>query len=263
MNGKLLLTFIFAILTNFVFSVEKDKNVDNSYKENNSNSWNSNLGATILIQNNTNFPGTGFLLQSQKPSNNWLFIYHDRWGVTENVKMDAYSLWRDLKNVNVLVIDLNNGLHPSNNKEAIQIIQNSDTTRNRNLIAGAIKLAGPDANIASMGWCYGGSWAMQSAIQAASHNVGCVVYYGMPEFDTSKLKDLSSEVFAIFGDRDTYITESIRSKFQSSMGQAGKQLIQKDYHTSGEFANRNSENYNFSLAANAYSQVLTYLASKY
>jgi carboxymethylenebutenolidase len=48
--------------------------------------------------------------------------------------------------------------------------------------------AGDGAEIATMGWCFGGGWSMQAALMAAESAIGCVIYYGMPERDPEKLE---------------------------------------------------------------------------
>lgn len=204
-----------------------------------------------------------YLLPSEKPSQNWLFVYPDKWGVTNAVKNEAFTLWKDLHNVNVLIIDLNDGIIPNDNKQAMRLLIKNDTERDLAIIESAIAYTGKNAKIGSIGWCYGGSWSMQTAIKAKEKEVACVVYYGMPETNASKLKNINTDVLAIYGSKDTYITPTIANSFRKKMENAGKNVIELTYDSKGEFANRNSSMYNHSYALNAYSKVLEYLDSKF
>jgi carboxymethylenebutenolidase len=199
------------------------------------------------------------LLKSPKQSNNWLFIYHDRWGLTETVMQEAYTLWQDLKNVNVLVIDLNDGIQPQSRSQAMRLLIKNDIVRDQSIIQSAINFAGEDAKIGSIGWCNGGSWSLQTAILAREQEVACVVYYGMPDLNVDKLNQIESEVFAIYGTRDTYITPTIAKAFKAKMLAAGKDVVQLSYESKGNFADRNSSQYSFINAADAYGKVLEYL----
>lgn len=207
--------------------------------------------------------GTAYLLESSSPSHNWLFIYPDKWGVTNEVKNDAYRLWMDLKNVNVLIIDLNDGINPIDNKEAMRLLIKNDVERDHAIIQSAINYTGDHAKIGSLGWCYGGSWSLQTAIKAKEKEVACVMYYGMPETNTKMLKNLNSDVLAIYGSMDTYITPTIANYFKEKMASVGKNVLELTYEGKGEFADRNSTKYNQDYALNAYSKVLEYLHSKY
>ena len=39
---------------------------------------------------------------------------------------------------------------------------------------------GEEANIATLGWCFGGGWSLKTAIQAKDKASACVIYYGSP-----------------------------------------------------------------------------------
>ena len=77
--------------------------------------------------------------------------------------------------------------------------------RAKAIIKGAIAYAGPNAHIATIGWCFGGGWSLQASLLAGKQDVACVMYYGMPEQDVNKLKTLHADVLGNFANKDNWI----------------------------------------------------------
>ena len=265
MEIKHLLLACILPLTFTMYAGEKDKQEAETHNQvaSNTNTFNEGIGEMITFSIPQEHPGNAYLIKSETPSNNWLFVYHDRWGLSAEVKEEAYNLWKDLKNVNVMAIDLYDGKVAKSSGQAMRFLMSSQYNRNISIIKGAINYAGEDAKIGSLGWSAGGAWSLQTAIYAGEKEVACVVYYGMPEYDVDKLKKIESDVLAIFADMDTWITPGLVSRFQDKMDIAGKELREIEYKGTGDFANKNSSKYNYENAEHAYSQVLTYLTSKY
>jgi carboxymethylenebutenolidase len=265
MKIKHLLTACILPLTFTMYAGEKENNEANTYKETASKTtdFDVNVGEMISFPISQEHPGQAYLIKSETPSENWLFIYHDRWGLSTEVKEEAYTLWKDLKNVNVLAIDLYDGKVAKSSGQAMRFLMSSQYNRNISIIKGAIDFVGDDAKIGSLGWSAGGAWSLQTAIYAGEKDVACVVYYGMPEYDVEKLKKIETDVLAIFADMDTWITPGLVNRFQTQMNVAGKELKEIEYKGTGGFANKSSSKYNYENAENAYSQVLSYLSQRY
>tara|TARA_R110002050_G_scaffold109799_1_gene221337 strand:+ start:66677 stop:67474 length:798 start_codon:yes stop_codon:yes gene_type:complete len=264
MKIKHLLTAVILPLTFTMYAGEKGDQATSAYEENATTStFDESVGEMISYAVPQEHPGKAYLLKSATPSDNWLFVYHDRFGLSSEVKEEAYTLWKDLGNVNVLAIDLYDGKVAKSSSQAMRFLMSSQYNRNMSLIKGAIAYVGKDAKIGSLGWSAGGAWSLQTAIYAGEKDVACVVYYGMPEYDVEKLKNLKTDVLAIFADMDTWITPGLASKFQNQMNEAGKQLKEIEYKGTGDFAKKGSSKYNHSNAQDAYAQVLTYLNARY
>lgn len=264
MKLRHLLTAVILPVTITLFAGEKGTEVTNAYEDNASqSSFDVNVGEKISFAIPDQHPGNGYLIKSETPTDNWLFIYHDRYGLSKEVKEEAYTLWKDLGNVNVLAIDLYDGKIAKTSGQAMRFLMSSGYNRNISIIKGAIKYVGDDAKIGSLGWSAGGAWSLQTAIYAGDKDVACVVYYGMPEYDVEKLKNIKTDVLAIFADMDTWITPGLVSKFGNQMDKAGLELRKIEYKGTGDFASKASEKYNHENAEDAYSQVLTYLNSRY
>jgi carboxymethylenebutenolidase len=266
MKLKHILTAVILPVAFIMYAGEKDNNeASNSYETNatTTTTFDESVGEMISFNIPQEHPGKAYLIKSEIPSDNWLFVYHDRWGLSSEVKEEAYTLWKDLKNVNVLAIDLYDGKVAKSSSQAMRFLMSSQYNRNISIIKGAISYVGNEANIGSLGWSAGGAWSLQTAIYAGEQDVACVVYYGMPEYDVDKLKNIKTDVLAIFADMDTWITPGLASRFQTQMDEAGKELREIEYKGTGGFATKSSDKYNYENAQDAYAEVLTYLNSRY
>lgn len=128
------------------------------------------------------------------------------------------------------------------------------------IIEGALEYAGKDAQIATLGWCFGGGWSLQAALQLQQHARACVMYYGMPESDPDLLKTLNCEVLGIFALQDKWITPAVVSEFETAMQKAGKKLYVKNYQAGHAFANPSNPRYNAEYGKDAMQAALVFLA---
>ena len=206
---------------------------------------------------------TGYFLKAADSTNNWLFVFHEWWGMDEFAKKEAEKYWIDLGNVNILVIDLYDGRISTTRENAARIMQSLNRERIIEIIRSTIKFAGPEAKIATIGWSYGGGWALQAAIMAGKQAVGCIMYYGMPETDSSALVNLNTDVLGIFALRDTWINPTLVKKFEDTMYASGQRLEVKSYNAFHFFANPKSIHYDEPSAEEAYMLSLTYLRNHY
>lgn len=206
--------------------------------------------------------GNGFLLKSKKPSDKWLLVYQEWWGLNDNIKKEAESYYNDLNDVNVLAVDMYDGKVATEPAEAGKLMQAASKDRLASIQKGAIAYAGPKAEFASVGWCFGGMLSLQSAIMEGPKAKGCVMYYGRPEQDVEKLKTLNTDVLGIFGSQDKGITPESVKQFEENMQKAGKKVTVKMYDAGHGFANPSNPVYNKEATADAYKLSLNYLKDK-
>ncbi|MBC6611247.1 dienelactone hydrolase family protein [Hymenobacter sp. BT507] len=200
-----------------------------------------------------------FMLKSATPSTKYLFVIHEWWGLNDYIKREAAGFARELPGVNIIALDLYDGQVATAPAEASKIMQSVQTSRAEAIIKGAIQYAGPKAQIASIGWCFGGGWSLQTALLAGKQAVGCVMYYGMPEKDVARLKTLNTDVLGIFALQDKGISPEVVAQFQKDMAAAGKKLTVKNYDAVHAFANPSNPNYNKAYADEAHELAVAYL----
>jgi carboxymethylenebutenolidase len=138
-------------------------------------------------------------------------------------------------------------------------MQGVKTDRAAAIVKGALLYAGPNAKVASVGWCFGGGWSLQTALLAGPKAAGCVVYYGMPEKDVAKLKTLNTDVLGIFATQDKWINPEVVAQFQKDMAAAKKKVTIKNYDADHAFANPSNPKYSREFAAQAHAAAVEYL----
>lgn len=217
----------------------------------------------------TSFPtpdgtqASGYLIKSSVPSDQWLFVYQEWWGLNDHIKHQADLFYDDLGGkVNVIALDMYDGKVTSNPQEAGQLMQGAKEARLESIVTGARQLAGPQAKIANVGWCFGGGWSLKSALLNGQQTIGSVMYYGMPVRDVEKLKTLNSDVLGLFATEE-YISEAIIKEFASSMDQAGKKLTYKIFPAVHGFSNPSNPRYDEAASKEAYSMAIGYLKEKF
>lgn len=206
---------------------------------------------------------SGFLLKAPKKSKKWLLVYQEWWGLNDHIKRQAEMFYNDLKDVNVLALDMYDGQVASTPQDAGKLMQGAKAERLDAIIKGAIAYAGPKAKFGSVGWCFGGMLSLKSAILEGKQAAGCVMYYGRPEKDVEKLKTLNTDVLGIFGSQDKGINPTMVSEFEANMKTADKKVTVKMYDAGHGFANPSNPVYNKAFADEAYSLALAYLKEKY
>ena len=219
-------------------------------------------GQMIEFKTSDGQAGHAFEIKSAKPSNKYLFVIHEWWGLNDYIKKEAATYAQELPGVNVIALDLYDGQVGTTPEEAGKLMQGVKTERATAIIKGAQQYAGPKAQFASIGWCFGGGWSLQSALLGGKQTVGCVMYYGMPEKDVARLKGLNSDVLGLFADQDKWINPEVVKQFEKDMTTAGKKVTVKEYSADHAFANPSNPKYNKELAADAHQKALTYLKAR-
>lgn len=206
---------------------------------------------------------SGYLIKATSTSNQWLFVYQEWWGLNDHIKHQAEVFYDDLGGkVNVIALDMYDGKVTSNPQEAGQFMQSVKEERLNSIVAGARNLAGTNAKIANVGWCFGGSWSLKSALLNGNQTIGSVMYYGMPVRDVEQLKTLNSDVLGLFA-TEQYISEEIIKDFADKMDQAGKKLTYKIFPAVHGFSNPSNPKYDEDASKEAYGMAISYLKEKF
>lgn len=208
-------------------------------------------------------PANAYLVPSSTKSDYWLIVIHEWWGLNDHIKEEAEKLWKDLGNVNVLALDMYDGNVADTRELATQYMQGLSKERAYSIISGMNKYVGNDAQLCTIGWCFGGGWSLQTAIESGTKTIGCVMYYGMPEENIERLKKLNSDVLGIFASEEEWINPEIVAEFEVNMNKADGSLEVHSYEADHAFANPSSPRYQEKAAQSAYAITLDYLSDKY
>ena len=202
---------------------------------------------------------TAYEIKAAKATDHYLFVIHEWWGLNDYIMQEAERLYREVGNVNVLALDLYDGKVAQNSEEAMKYVKAVDNERAKAIINGAISYVGKDADIATIGWCFGGSWSLQAGLLAGDQAEAVVMYYGMPERNVERLKQLDAPVLGIFAEQDQSITPEIVRDFEQKMKEAGKEVTIKMYDAVHAFANPSNPKYDKQAAEDAHKLAVAFL----
>ena len=221
------------------------------------------VGKDITFKTPDGKDARGYFIKAKGNSNKWLMVYQEWWGLNDYIKRQSDTYYKDLgEDVNVLALDMYDGKATSNPQEAGKLMSETSEARLESIMKGGIAFAGTNAKIANVGWCFGGSLSLQSALLGGKQTVGSVMYYGMPVKDVERLKTLNSDVLGLFA-TETRISKEVIEEFAANMKTAGKTLTYKIFDGVHGFANPSNPKYDEALAKEAYGLSLAYLKKKF
>jgi carboxymethylenebutenolidase len=193
-----------------------------------------------------------------------VIVIHEWWGLNDWVKDQATKL-SDQGYV-TLAIDLYRGKVATTPDEAHELMRGVPEDRaKRDLHAAFQYLASlPDVKkdrIGAIGWCMGGGYALDVALQEPTLRA-VAINYGHLATDTSSLKAINASVLGLFGGQDRGITPDDVHKFEASMKQLGKQVDVTIYPDAGHgFENPvNKDGYRPDDTADAWKRTVKFFA---
>lgn len=216
-------------------------------------------GKMVTFETPDGKTGNAYEIKAAKKTDDYLLVIHEWWGLNDYIKQEVERLAAELGNVNVLASDLYDGKVAAEREKAVEYVQSVTPDRGCAIINGAIAYAGKDPDIATIGWCFGGGWSLQAAIEVGSKAEAAVIYYGMPERDIERLKKLKSPVLGIFAKQDNSITSEVVQDFEQKMKQADKEVIIKMYDAVHAFANPSNPKYDKQAAEDAHKLAVEFL----
>ena len=114
--------------------------------------------------------------------------------------------------------------------------------------------------VATLGWCFGGGWSLNAALEFSGQLDATVMYYGQVTSDTDRLAALESPVLGIFAADDRGISVNSVRAFEQAMDDIGKDASIYVYPDVGHaFANPTGRNYNAQAADDAWAKTLDFL----
>jgi len=219
-------------------------------------------GNMVTFKTSDGIDGNGYEVKATTPTNNWVFVFHEWYGLNDYIKKESEEIAATLGNVNVLAIDLYDGKVAANNEEASKYVQSVDNTRAINIIMGAKDYAGTNAVFGTIGWCFGGSWSNQAAIELGSSCAACVIYYGMPEQNTERLAKQKAPVLGIFAAQDKRITPDVAAKFEVDLKSLNIPAEIKIYDAVHGFANPSNPKHDAVSTKDAKEKTYAFLKEK-
>jgi carboxymethylenebutenolidase len=193
-----------------------------------------------------------------------VIMVHEWWGLNDNIRMMARRLAGE--GYQVLAVDLFDGQVATTSARARSLVEaaskNPDAAIS-NLQGAATFLRERGApRVAVLGWCFGGGWSLQAALQIPEQVDAAVVFYGRPETDRGKLARLDVPLLAMFGSEDGSIPVAQVREMEATLRQLGKDVDVRIYEgASHAFANPSGPAYEPQAAADVWGRTTTFLAN--
>ena len=103
-------------------------------------------------------------VKADKNTNYYLFVVHEWWGLNDYIKQESEKLSDEL-GVNVIALDLYDNKVAATREDAGKIMQSVKQDRALAIIHGAYNYVGSNVKVLTIGWCFGGGWSLQIAIE--------------------------------------------------------------------------------------------------
>jgi carboxymethylenebutenolidase len=216
---------------------------------------------------------TGYLVYPELANNTQqqelmpaVIIIHEWLGLNEHIKNQADLLAKE--GYVVLAVDLYRGEVATDSNRAMELassVRNDPASAIDNLQSAVnyIKsLEIVDGNrIASLGWCFGGDWSLQLALNSSENPLAAtIIYYGRLVTDTASLSSISWPILGIFGDQDQAIPVESVEQFASALNASG--ITNEIYLYEGvghAFANPSGDNHAPKETADAWQKTIGFL----
>lgn len=192
-----------------------------------------------------------------------IIVIHEWWGLNDGVRAMADRIAG--QGYIVLAVDLFGGAtagDPSGARELMLGVVEDPEPANEN-IRQAFRFVRDTAgapSVASLGWCFGGGWSLNTALLFPEELDAAVIYYGQVTDDEERLRPLGAPILGLFAENDRGIpVESVRA-FEASLGRLRKDFDIRIYPDVGHaFANPSGRNYDEAAATDAWSVAMEFL----
>ncbi len=192
-----------------------------------------------------------------------IIMIHEWWGLNDNIRAMADRLAGE--GYIVFAVDLFNGRVATSPAEArmlmTEVIEEPEPAREN--IRAAFEFVSKTAGaprVASLGWCFGGGWSLNTARLFPDSLDAAVIYYGQVTSDEELLRPIETPILGLFGADD----RGIKVDTVNAFGDALKRLRKiHDIHVypgvGHAFANPTGTNYDAAAAEDAWGRTLEFL----
>jgi carboxymethylenebutenolidase len=242
----------------------------NIYSSNNTQEALTSLqNSSVSYYDNT----TGYLVYPELANNTQqqlllpaIIMIHEWWGLNEHIKNQADILAKE--GYVVLAVDLYRGEVAADSNRAMELassVRNNPDSAIDNLQSAVNYIKSLEmvngSRIASLGWCFGGDWSLQLALNSTENPLAAtVLYYGRVVVDTASLSSIGWPILGIFGDQDQAIPVESVKQFASALNASG--ITNEIYLYDGvghAFANPSGDNYAPKETADAWQKTMAFL----
>ncbi len=191
-----------------------------------------------------------------------LIVIHEWWGLNDNVQAMAKRLAGE--GYVALAVDLYGGEGAETPEAARSLMQaamgrEASLTDNLTQAFEYLKTQEGVGEVGVVGWCFGGGWALRTALALPDSVDAAVIYYGQLVTDRDRLATLDMPILGIFGAEDEGIPVAQVREFEAVLRDLGKDVEIEVYEGAGHaFANPSGERYAAAAAEDAWERTLAF-----
>lgn len=192
-----------------------------------------------------------------------IIVIHEWWGLDDHIRHWADRLAAD--GYAALAVDLYGGRSTTDPAQAMELMRGVDPARAIATLRSAVEFVETDPRVAPaetlgvIGWCFGGGWALEAALQLPGAFDAAVVYYGRPVTEVERLRPLRAPLLGVFGDLDESIPPERVDEFAHALEAAGATHEILRFDAPHAFANPSGPRYDREAAAAAWEATRAFL----
>jgi len=193
-----------------------------------------------------------------------VIMIHEWWGLTDEMRARADRLAAE--GYIVLAIDLFGGQTASDpalaRKLMLSVVEDPDSA-NQN-IRGAFEFVSETAGaprVGAIGWRFGGTWALNTALLLPDELDASVIYYGPVTSDEDKLRPVNAPILGLFAGDDISIKVDSVEAFKTALESLRKDYDIQVYAGVGQrFASESAKTYDAIATNDAWNRTLDFLS---
>ena len=205
-------------------------------------------GKNVTFPDANGRPAHAFYVPPRKGAKAAVVMVHEWWGLNDHIRKEAERLHNDTGYA-VLAVDLFDGKVATTPEDAGKLMAGVNVPNATAIVRGAVvdlkngKFGFKAPKIGTIGYCFGGGWSLNTAIEGGKNVNACVMYYGMPDNRPARIAMLKAPVLFIYGTQDKWITPAVAETFHQAMEKAGKSDTVRPYNADHAFANPSNPKY--------------------
>lgn len=200
-------------------------------------------------------PFTGYLAKptSEVSALPGLIVIQEWWGLNDNIRTMTRRLAAE--GYTALAVDLYDGAvaeNPDDARTLVQAAMQNSERLTQNVVAAYNYLTDEQqaSKVGSIGWCFGGSWSLNTALALPTDLDAAVIYYGgQISTDPAVLSPLTMPIQGHFGALDSNPSPETVQAFETALNDLGKSTEIYMYEDANHaFANPSGTRYNAEAA---------------
>ncbi len=195
-----------------------------------------------------------------------IVVIHEWWGLNDNIRAMAERLAGE--GYAALAVDLYEGEAAETPERARELVgatleRASALQDNLRQAIGYLRDDIGVSGVGTIGWCFGGGWSLNAALDNPERVDATVIYYGRLVTDPERLSALQTPILGVFGGEDRGIPVETVREFESALARLDKpaevHIYEGAHHA---FANPSGTRYDAEAAEDAWQKTISFFQDR-